>query len=65
MRRILDNLRSSLAHWLIGMGPGWRLVPIHDSEWPGSWVACANEEYQLLLPFGYPYPKGQEAEVSE
>jgi hypothetical protein len=65
LRNWIDDLRSGLAHKLIGMGPGWRLVPIHDSEWPGSWVACKNEEYTLLLPYGYPYPKGHETEVED
>lgn len=63
IRDWLDSLRSGLAHRLIGLTDDWRLVPIHKSEWPGSWVACKSEEYMLLVPFGYPYPEGQEAEI--
>lgn len=59
----LDEQRHRLAVWVLGLTSDYTLVPVHEADLPGNWVACHEDAYQALIPFGYPYPEGTEAEV--
>lgn len=54
-----DTLTALVAQlW----GKGWTLLPIHEADLPGVWVTMAEPAYQALIPYGYPYPDGQDVD---
>lgn len=65
-RSWLATLLLTIAAWidstaLYGFEDGeWHVIPIHEDDMPGVWVPMDKPEYQKLIPFGYPYPDGQE-----